>query len=65
MSIKGAAKLEVAPAWPDAAKIAELKKAGKANEANELMRLRQALAGAKKLADAIRPRLKLRESNRP
>jgi hypothetical protein len=57
VSIKGAAKLEVAPAWPDAAKIAELKQAGKANEANELMRLRQALAGAKRLADAIRPRL--------
>ena len=58
VSIKGAVKLEVAPAWPDAEKIAELKKAGKANEANELMRLRQALAGAKRLADAIRPRLK-------
>jgi hypothetical protein len=57
VSIKGAAKLAVAPAWPDAEKVAELKKAGKSNEANELMRLRQALAGAKKLADAIRPRL--------
>ena len=57
VSIKGAVKLDVAPAWPDAEKIAELKKAGKANEANELMRLRQALLGAKRLADAIRPRL--------
>jgi len=58
VSVKGARKLQVAPGWPDAEKIAELRKAGKANEANELMRLRQALAGAKPLADAIRPHLK-------
>ncbi len=57
VKVSGAIRLEVAPAWPDAARIAELKKAGRANEANELMRLRQALACARRLADAIGPRL--------
>ncbi len=58
VKINGSIKLEATPAWPDAAKIAELKKDGKANDANELMRLRQALVGARRLAEAIRPRLK-------
>lgn len=57
VQVNGAMKLDVVPGWPDAARIAELKKAGKNNEAGALMRLRQALAGASKLADAIRPHL--------
>jgi hypothetical protein len=55
--VKGALKLDVAPAWPDAERIAELKRTGQADAANKLMQMRQALAAAQQLADAIGPRL--------
>jgi hypothetical protein len=58
VAVRGATRLEVAPEWPDARRISELKQAGRNNEAGELMRLRQALAGAAVLADAIRPPLR-------
>lgn len=58
VEIKGAVKLAVRPAWPDADQIAQLKLAGQGTEAAKLQRLRQGLAGAKVLAEAISPLLK-------
>ncbi len=55
--IQGAVKLDAAPAWPDAERIAALQKSGQGDAANQLMRMRQALEGARRLADAISPRL--------
>lgn len=57
LKIKGAATLDAAPRWPHALEIARLEQAGKGAEAGQLMKMRQALAGARKLADAIRPHL--------
>ena len=57
VQVRGAGKLDIAPAWPDADKIAQLKKAGQNKEAGELTKMRQALAGAKNLAESIRPQL--------
>jgi hypothetical protein len=57
VQVSGAVKLDVAPEWPDAARIAELKKSGQAEAANKLMQMRQALAAARRLADAIGPHL--------
>jgi hypothetical protein len=57
VNVTGAVKLDVAPGWPEAARIAELSKAGKTKEAGELTRLRQAIVGARTLADALRPHL--------
>jgi hypothetical protein len=57
VQVAGAVKLGVAPRYPDAEKIAELTRAGKALAAGQLMKMRQALAGAKILAEAIRPQL--------
>lgn len=58
LKIKGGVYLGVTPGFPDAAKIAALTKAGKTKEVAELTKMRQALAGAKTLADAIKPHLK-------
>jgi hypothetical protein len=69
VQVKGAVDLGVVPQFPDAAKIAQLEKtkadllaakrdkeASKVGEdINRLVSLRYALAGARKLADAIRP----------
>ncbi len=55
--VKGAVKLAVTPAWPDAEQIAELKKTGDNAAMSQLTKLRQALGGAARLADAIRPHL--------
>ncbi len=57
VNVKGGVKLGVAPGFPDAETIAALRKEGKEKEAGPLMRMRQMLQGAKKLADAIRPHL--------
>ena len=57
VAVEGAVKLAVTPAWPDAEQITELKKTGKDAEISQLTKLRQALAGATQLADAIRPHL--------
>ncbi len=57
VQVSGAVKLDVAPGWPDAARIAELKQSGQAEAANKLMQMRQALAAARRLADAIAPYL--------
>ena len=57
VQVSGAVKLEVAPEWPDAARIAELKQSGQAEAANKLMQMRQALAAARRLAEAIGPHL--------
>jgi hypothetical protein len=57
VSLRGAVKLAASPAWPDAERIAELKKAGKGDEAGNLTKLRQALVGSTQLAAAIRPHL--------
>ena len=57
LRIKGAATLDAAPGWPDAREIERLEQAGKAAEAGQMMKMRQALAGAQKLANAIRPHL--------
>jgi hypothetical protein len=57
VSINGAVKLTAAAGWPDAARIAELKKAGQNAEAEKLTRMRQALVTARQLADSIRPHL--------
>jgi hypothetical protein len=57
VKVNGAVRLDLAPAWLDAARIAELKATGRNNEAGDLMRLRQALAGARRLADALQPHL--------
>jgi hypothetical protein len=57
VQVSGALKLEAAPGWPDAARIAELNKSGQAQAANKLMQMRQALAAARQLADAIGPLL--------
>jgi hypothetical protein len=57
VNVKGGVKLGVAPGYPDQERIDALVKAGKNKEAAELTRMRQALQGAKKLADAIRPHL--------
>ena len=54
LKIKGAVTLDAAPGWPDAPEIEKLKQAGKAAEADQLMKMRQALAGARSLANAIR-----------
>ncbi|MBE7502908.1 MAG: hypothetical protein HS113_22030 [Verrucomicrobiales bacterium] len=61
----GAVRLEAAPAWPDAARIAELQQTGKNAEAVPLTRLRQALVGADRLAAVIRPHLELRGIHPP
>ena len=58
VKVKGAIDIGVAPAFPDAAQIADLKKAGKDKEAAALQTMRHYLAGAKKLATAINPHLK-------
>jgi hypothetical protein len=57
VKIKGAVKIGVTPGFPDAAKIAALTKAGKTKEAAALTQMRQALAGARVLADALKPPL--------
>jgi len=57
LKIKGSVNLGVTPSYPDAAKIAALAKAGKTKEVAELTKMRQALAGAQTLADAIEPHL--------
>jgi hypothetical protein len=57
VNVKGGTKLDVTPGFPEAAKIAELTKAGKNKEAEMLMRTRHHLQGAQKIADAIRPHL--------
>ncbi|MGA2659991.1 MAG: hypothetical protein ABSH34_21010 [Verrucomicrobiota bacterium] len=55
VQVSGAVKLEAAPEWPDAGRIAELNQRGQAQAANKLMQMRQALAAARQLADAIGP----------
>jgi hypothetical protein len=57
VKIGGAINLGIAPRFPDAERIAQLARAGNNQEAARLMRLRHYLAGAKMLADAIRPHL--------
>jgi hypothetical protein len=57
VSIKGSVNLGVTPGYPNAPRIAELRKAGKNKEADQLTRMRQALQGAHTLANAIRPHL--------
>jgi hypothetical protein len=71
VQIKGAVSLRVTPQFPDAAKIASLEKTRKdlqaakedkeaakvQQEIGKLMSLRAALAGAQKLAHALRPQL--------
>jgi hypothetical protein len=57
VKIKGAVDLGVTPQYPDQARVDALLKAKKYQEAGKLMTLRQALIGAHKLADALRPRL--------
>jgi len=57
VEVKGALKLEVAPEWPDAAQIAELRKNGQAQAANKLMQMRQALAAAGRVDAAVGPQL--------
>jgi hypothetical protein len=57
VKIRGAVNVGVAPAFPDAARIAALEKVGKAKEAAALTKMRQALQGAKQLADALRRHL--------
>jgi len=54
LEVKGAVTLDAAAGWPDAPEIEKLKQAGKASEADQLMKMRQALAGAQSLANAIR-----------
>jgi hypothetical protein len=58
VNVKGGVKLDIRPGFPEAEKIAALLKGGKNKEAGELMRTRQALQGARKFADALRPSLK-------
>ena len=55
MKIKGGVTVDVAPGFPEAAKVAALEKAGKWKEAEPFTRMRQALQGAKVLADGLRP----------
>jgi hypothetical protein len=55
--LNGAVKLEVSPAWPDAARISELTEQGNTAEASRLTKLRQALAAGEKIAAAIKPHL--------
>jgi hypothetical protein len=57
VQVIGAVKLEAAPEWPDAGRIAQLQKSGQAQAANKLMQMRQALAAARQLADALGPLL--------
>jgi hypothetical protein len=57
VKVKGAVDVGVTPAFPDAARIAELLKAKKNQEAWALTKLRYALQGAEKLAGALRPHL--------
>ncbi len=57
IDIEGSVDLGVVPGFPDAARIEALKKEGKAEEATTLMRMRQMLAGARTLADALAPHL--------
>jgi hypothetical protein len=55
--IAGAIRLNAAPEWPDAERIAALRKSGQSAAAGKLMQMRQELAGAAKLAAAIGPLL--------
>jgi hypothetical protein len=57
VKIQGAINLGVRPGFPDAERIAALEKAGNSKEAAALTRTRQALHGAAKLAEAIKPHL--------
>lgn len=57
LKVNGAVTLDAAPGWPDAPEIERLQRAGQAAEAGQLMKMRQALAGAQRLANAIRPHL--------
>jgi hypothetical protein len=59
VKVKGAVQLAVAPGFPDAAKIAELKKTNPKEAAN-LQRMRQMLQGGAALAQAIKPELEKR-----
>jgi hypothetical protein len=58
VKINGGATLDVTPGFPEAARIAELEKAGKQKEIAPLTRMRQALQGAAKLAALIGPHLR-------
>jgi hypothetical protein len=55
VKIKGGVAVDVRPGFPEAAKVAALEKAGKWKEAEPFTRMRQALAGARKLADGLYP----------
>jgi hypothetical protein len=57
VKVKGAVNLGVTPAFPDQAKVDALLKAKNYGEAGKLTTLRHSLTGARKLADALRPRL--------
>ena len=57
VQVSGAVKLEAAPQWPDAARIAELNRSGQTQAANKLMQMRQELEAARRLAEAIGPQL--------
>jgi hypothetical protein len=58
VKIKGGVIVDVAPGFPEAAKVAELEKAGKWKEAEPFTRMRQALAGARELALELQPLLR-------
>jgi hypothetical protein len=53
VQVRGAIKLAAAPDWPDAARIAELNQSGQSEAAAKLMRMRQALEAARRLALVI------------
>jgi hypothetical protein len=57
VQVKGGVNLGVTPAYPNAARVAKLEKAANYKELAPLTQLRQALAGARPLAAAIRPHL--------
>jgi hypothetical protein len=58
VNVKGGVNLGDTPGYPEADKIASLLKAGKNKEAATLTQMRQALQGAQKFADALRPHLR-------
>jgi hypothetical protein len=55
VKIKGGVTVNVAPGFPEAAKVAALEKAGKWKEAEPFTRMRQALRGAETFATELEP----------